>query len=114
MGIPFSLTSTPYNEKTFASYMPHGWYKSLWRFMSNPLYNLDITEDYDDLSLLQNKDVYIMQAFVDNGFKNADLKALNFVQKFNRAVTLADIATVDGHRISHQSYNEIESNGLRK
>ena len=82
--------------------------------MSNLLYNLDITEDYDDLPLLQNKDVYIMQAFVDNGFKNADLKALNFVQKFNRAVTLADITTVDGHRISHQSYNAIKSNGLRK
>ena len=69
--------------------------------MSDPLYKLDVTEDYDDLPLLRNKDVYIMQAFVDKGFKNADLKALNFVQKFIQAVTLADIATTDGHRISH-------------
>lgn len=114
LGVPFSLTSTPYNEKTFASYMPQGWYKSLWKFMSNPLYNLDITEDYDDLPLLRNKDVYIMQAFVNKGFKNADLKALNFVRKFIQAVSLTDIATTDGHRISHRSYDAIESNGLRK
>ena len=29
IGIPFSLSPTLYNEKTFASYMPHGWYKFL-------------------------------------------------------------------------------------
>ena len=29
MGIPFSLTSTNYNEKTYISYMPSGWYKNL-------------------------------------------------------------------------------------
>ena len=114
LGVSFSLTSTPYNKITFASYMPQGWYKSLWKFMSNPLYNLDITEDYDDLPLLRNKDVYIMQAFVNKGYKNADLKALNFVRKFIQVVSLTDIATTDGHHISHRSYDAIESNGLRK
>ena len=94
--------------------MPQGWYKSLWKFMSDPLYKLDITEDYDDLLLLRNKDVYIMQAFVDKGFKNADLKALNFVRKFIQAVTLADIATTDSHRISHRSYDAVEGNGIRQ
>ena len=69
--------------------------------MSDSLYNLDITEDYVDLLLLRDKDIYIMQAFVDKGFKNADLKALNFVRKFIQAVTLADIATIGGHCISH-------------
>ena len=82
--------------------------------MSDPLYKLDITEDYDALPLLRNKDVYIMQAFVDKGFKNADLKALNFVRKFIQAVTLADIATTDGHRLSSQSYDAVESNNLRQ
>ena len=82
--------------------------------MLDPLYKLDITKAYDDPPLLRHKDVYIMQAFVDKGFKNADLKALNFVRKFIQAVTLADIATTDGHRISHRSYDAVESNGLRK
>ena len=50
--IPFSLTSTKYYEKTYASYTPSGWYKNLWRFMSNPLFKLEITEDYDHIPLL--------------------------------------------------------------
>ena len=115
MGILFSLTSTLYNEKTFASYMPHRWYKSLWRFASNPLYKLEITKDYDDLPILRKKDVYLLQAFVKNGFRNTDLKSLNFVRKFIQAVTLADIVTTDGNRISHLSYDAVEkSNGLHK
>ena len=74
MGIPFSLTSTKYNEKTYASYMPSGWYKNLWRFMSTPIFNLEITEDYENLPVLPERDVYLMEAFVDGGFRNADIK----------------------------------------
>ena len=82
--------------------------------MSNPLYRLEITKDYADLQILPKRDVYLMQAFVDSGFKNADTKALNFVRKFIQAVTLANIATTVGSRISNQSYDAIENNGLRK
>ena len=96
--IPFFLTSTKYNEKTYALYMPSGWYKNLWRFMSTPLFKLDITEDYDGIPLLRQKDEYLMKTFIDGGFRNADLKALNFVRKFLQAVTLADISTADGTR----------------
>ena len=76
--IPFSLTKTVYNEKTYASYMPSGWYKNLWKFMSTPIYKLEITEDYKDLLLLQQKDEYLMIAFVEGGFRNADSKTLNY------------------------------------
>lgn len=68
MGIPFSLTSTKYDQKTYASYMPSGWYKNLWRFTSTPVFDLNIMEDFLDLPILQEKDVYLMQAFVDGGF----------------------------------------------
>ena len=68
MGIPFSLTSPKYNDKTYASYMPSGWYKNLWRFMSTPIFTLENTEDYTDLPVLREIDVYLMQAFVDDGF----------------------------------------------
>ena len=94
--------------------MPSGWYKNLWRLMSTPIFALEITEDYTDLPVLRERDVYLMQAFVDGGFQNGDLKSLNFVRKFLKAVTLADIATADGCRISHHSYEGMESNGLRK
>mmetsp|Transcript_40850 Transcript_40850/g.46069 ORF Transcript_40850/g.46069 Transcript_40850/m.46069 type:complete len:193 (+) Transcript_40850:1227-1805(+) len=114
MDIPFSLTSTKHNEKTYASYMPSGWYKNLWRFVSTLIFDLEITEDYKDLPVLWERDVYLMEAFVDGGFQNADLKSLNFDKKYIQSVTLADIATADGRRISHQSYKGLESNGLRK
>ena len=82
--------------------------------MSNPLYKLIITKGYADLPILRKKDVYFMQAFVNNGFTNADLKSLDFVRKFIQVVTLADISTINSNHISHQSYNAVESNGLRK
>ena len=69
--IPFSLISTPYDDKTFAYYCPPYWYKSLWRFMSNTVYRLDICEEYPDLEPLQVNDVFLMQSFVDSGFRGA-------------------------------------------
>ena len=38
-----------------------------------------------------------MHAFVDGGFRNAELKALHFVRKFFQVVTLADIVIADGN-----------------
>ena len=94
--------------------MPSDWYKNLWKFMSNPLFKLDITEDYDDIPLIRQKDEYLMISFVEGGFKNADLKALNFVRKFLQAVTLANISMADSTRISIQAYDVVSSNCLMK
>ena len=104
IGIPFSLTSTPYDGKTFATYLPPCRYKSLWRFMSKPIYRFDICEDYPDLQPLRVNDVFLMESFVDSGFRGADLKSLNFTRKFLEAITLADIAAVDGRRITQQAF----------
>ena len=87
-------------------------YKSLWWFVSNPLYKLNIAEDYKDLSLLPKKGVYIMQAFDDNSFKGAGLKALNFAHKFIQAGSLAKVSTVGSNHISQQIFEAIVSNGL--
>ena len=114
IGIPFSLTATKYNKKTYASYMPSSWYKNLLKSMSNSLFKLDITDDYDDIPLIRQKDKYLIIAFVEGGFKNTDLIALNFVRKFLQAVTPVDISTADRTRISIQAYDVVSSNGLRK
>ena len=111
--IPFSLIKTLYNKKTYASYIPSGWYKNLCKFMSTPIYKLEITEDYEDLPLLQQKGKYLMISFVKGGFRNTDLKASNYVRKFLKAVTLTDIVMTDGSQIAIQSYNIIEDNGLQ-
>ena len=54
-----------------------------------------------------------MHAFVDSGFRGADLKCLYFVCKYIQAVSPADIATIDGHRISPQAFEAQARNGLR-
>ena len=77
--------------------------------MSNPLYKLEVTKDYDDLPILRKKDVYLMQAYVDGGFRNTELKSLNFVKESIQAVTLVDIITAEGNLISHQSYDTVET-----
>ena len=100
MGISF-FTGTKYDDKTFAYYMPDGWYKSLGKITSKACYKLEITEDYEDLPLLWSKDVYLMKAFVDHGYKEEDLKQLNFVRKYIRTMSLADTTTVDRHRVMH-------------
>ena len=71
------------------------WYKLLWKFTSNILYRLDLSEDYLNLPLFQEIDVNLMQSFVNNGYKSADLKYLNFVQKYISAASLANISTVN-------------------
>ena len=81
--------------------------------MLNTVYGLDICEVYPDLEPLRVNDVLLMQCFVDLGFKGADLKSLNFTRKYIEVITLADIATVDGHRVSQQAFEAISSNGLR-
>ena len=50
---------------------------------------------------------------MDSGFRGADLKSLNFTGKLLEAITLADIATVDGRRITQQAFEALASNGLR-
>ena len=57
--------------------------------------------------------MFLMQAFVDAEFRGADLKSLNFVQKYIEAISLADIASIDGHRISHKAFEVLASNSLR-
>ena len=109
----FLLHQHPTNENTFATYLPSYWCKSLWRFTSNTLYKLDISEDYPDLDLLRVDDVFLTQTFVDAGSRGVDLKSLNFVRKYIQAISLADIASIDGHRISNQAFEACSSNCLR-
>ena len=113
IGIFFALTSKPYYEKTFVSYCPPCWYKSMWRLMSNAIYKLDLRKEYPDLQPLRVNDVYLMQLFVDSGFRGANLKSLNFTRKKLEVITLADIATVDRRRITQQTFQAIAGNGLR-
>lgn len=55
--------------------------------------------DYNDFMLIHKKDVCIMQAFVENGFKGSNIKALNFDHKFIQDVSFVNITTVNNNHI---------------
>ena len=55
-----------------------------------------------------------MEYFVNEGYCGKDLTQLNYVRKYLRAVTLADITTVDGNKIAHLAFDCKEGNGLRE
>ena len=81
--------------------------------MSKAIYRFNICEEYLDLQPLRVNDVFLMQSFVNSGFRGGDLKSLNFTRKKLETTTFADIATVDRQRITQQAFNAIASNDLR-
>ena len=50
---------------------------------------------------------------MESGHSRADLKKLNYVRKYLKVVTLADITTSDGKKLSHESYLCERGKGLR-
>ena len=109
LGIPLQLGSTPY--KPFAPYVTDCWYKTLWKFASE--HPIQIHEDYPNVSILRKGDQFLMQAFVDHGFRGQELEWLNIMRMAIKAISLADIVTADGTAITHQAYLLKHSNGLR-
>ena len=112
IGVPFSLLDTPYDKETFAYYTTDRWYKSMWKFASSNKFDIRIKEDFIDLPLLRHNDVPLMTVF-SRTYKYLDLKTLNYVRKFLKAYSLADITTIDGKNISHLAYTVEKSNNLR-
>ena len=112
IGIPFSISNTKYDIKTFTYYTPNGFYKSMWKFCSNDKHGIKIKEDFQDLPLLRKNDVPLMIVFAKT-FKNSSLETLNFVRKHLKAYSLADITTINGKFISHLAFTAVESNGFR-
>ena len=109
LGVPFTLGSVP--SYRYGKYIPNCWYKSLWEFaQSQPI---EIIEDFPTIPTLRKKDQFLMECFMTSGYSGADLKKLNYVRKYLKAVTLSDISTCDGKKVSHESFLATCSNGLR-
>ena len=64
------------------------------------------------MSLLREGDQFLVQAFVDNGFRGQELNWLNTMRMAIKAISHADIVTADGTAITHQAYLLKHSNGL--
>jgi hypothetical protein len=114
IGVPFSLNKTVYDDQRYAFYTPKCWYKTLWKFVSSDEFKIEIEEDYQDLKELQEHAVFIMEQFVERGYVEKDLPSLNYVRKFLKAITLADIAMTNGVYISHNAFEAKSGNRLQE
>ena len=110
LGIP--MTPGTIEWKIVKEYTTPAWYGGILDFISN--HPIEIIEDYPQLPLLRQNDQYIMQGFINAGYRKLDLKILNFMRMSLRAVTVADIASSSGYTINHLSWELKQGNGLRE
>ena len=74
---------------------------------------IEIIEDFPDVPLLREGDSYLMAVFITAGYRGLQLKRLNNMRMAMKAVTVADIATPDGRRITQRVLTLKCSNRLR-
>jgi hypothetical protein len=92
LGVP--MTPGTIEWKIVKAYTTPAWYGGILDFIS--IHPIEIIEDYPQLPLLRQDDQYIMQGFINAGYRKLDLKILNFMQMSLRAVTVADIPSIMG------------------
>ena len=74
---------------------------------------LEIIEDIPVISLPRHEDQFIMKAFLASSIKKEDLPILNTMRLSIEAVSLSDIVTPDGRRITSRAWKLYGSNDLR-
>ena len=109
LGFPFCINTCTF--KPYSSYITNSWYKDLWQFLSKSA--IRITEDFPDPPPLRRGDKFLMPIFARAGYRGKQLRILNEVRLFLRALTVADIASADGARVQHFAYNLTRPSTLR-
>ena len=68
---------------------------------------------FKQLELLQQLDKFLMLSFIEQGYRK-ELLLLNEMRMSIQAISLADIVTSNGFKISRNAFLLLSSNGLRK
>ena len=112
IGIPFTVGSVAYNY--IKDYMTHCWYGHMFKFISDQ--PIEIVEDYPEIPLLRKHDKFLMQLFLDakDNIPKSDLLLLNTIRMYLKVISIADIATPDRRRITHNAFLLKEGNYLRE
>lgn len=88
------------------------WYGHLAAFVAAE--PIEIIKDYPQIPLLRNGGQYLMQGFIDVGYRHNDLRILSVMRMHIRAIILADIVTADSQSITHQAWILHKEYGFRK
>ena len=81
---------------------PEGWIKHLWQCLDDTPLSLKGPSLAEQP--LRDNDVFLMDAFVDQGYEGEDLCLLNDCRLHIRATRLSQITTADGWRIEPRAW----------
>ena len=109
-GYPMTLGTL--NWKVAMDYLTPCWYGHLAKFVSSQA--LDTRGTFSQLQLLRQSDRFLMLIFIEQGYRKAELSILNHTRKSIKAISLADIVTSNGFKISQNAFLLSLSNSLRE
>ncbi|MGL5936611.1 MAG: hypothetical protein ACRCZI_13435, partial [Cetobacterium sp.] len=92
LGLPGALTD--WNYALLGECATECWLKTLWKYCRDN--EIGILDEEAKLELKRAGDRFLMEAFVNARFDAKQLKLLNEVRNWLKAVTLADVVTADG------------------
>ena len=95
-GFPGPFTDVPYQQMSLCA--TKSWIKSLWAICAE--YQISIHDSFGTIPLSREQDLFLMPLFAKFIRDPATLEILNECRMFLKAVTLADICSMDGRHIS--------------
>ena len=100
------------NVKVCKSCVAGKWCSDLIEFNENS--DMQINENYEGTQPLRDNGAFLMAEFVQSGFKQGDLKKLNYAQKHLQVFSLAGITASSGLHITEATCNGARGNGLQR
>jgi hypothetical protein len=96
LGMPGNLTD--FNYALWGECITSSWLKTVWKYCRE--HSIQITDRFATLTKSRVNDKFLMHTFMLQGYSSKELRLLNQVRNFLRAVTLADITTADGRSLA--------------
>jgi hypothetical protein len=106
VGLGGSLGDWSYSR--YGTLATNCWIQTLWNFCSNN--EVAIHDNCPHLETARSNDRYLNQLFVTFGYSGDTLVRLNECRMWLKTITVADITTADGRKITTNSWNGIRDN----
>jgi hypothetical protein len=96
VGYPGEITDAP--REPFSATTTKSWVTDVWDFADR--FDFQFRDEFPKLQPAREADQFLMKAFVDHGYDGLQLHKLNTCHQFLKVITLADITTGNGKRLT--------------
>ena len=101
IGLPIGLFQQQFQNTGILT--TDSWLKKLWQEMES--LNIHLAYHGSDLTMRRDGDSFLTQLFIDDEVDQQDLLWLNWCRQYLHAVTLSDLVTADGKRLTSFAWN---------